>query len=90
MPYCSFKVKSPGVLPIPGQLNALDEGLNTFTALVPDVEAFKAELRAMGVEVLEVFNLDEHEPYKPSLDLLPEEAADLEQHLRILGTGKPV
>ncbi len=90
MPYCSFKVRSPGVLPIPGQLNALDEGINVFTALVPDVEAFKADLRVMGVEVLEVFNLDEKEPYHPELDLLPEETEALAEQMRILGTGKPV
>lgn len=62
MPFCSFKVRSPRVCPVPGQRIALDQGINVFNAEVPDLEAFKSTLIAAGIEVLEVYRLDDHEP----------------------------
>jgi hypothetical protein len=70
MPFCSFKVRSPGVLGIPGYLIGLDTGINVFNAEVPDLEAFRQELSDLGVQVLEVNRLDEHEPIQPDIRLL--------------------
>jgi hypothetical protein len=76
--FCSFKVRSPDVLAIPGQMNTLDTGINVFSAEVPDLDAFRGSLEALGIEVLEVHRLDDLEPVTPEMSLLPGEANMLE------------
>jgi hypothetical protein len=94
--FCSFKVRSPDVLPIPGQTNILDTGINVFSAEVPDVDVFKAELQALGVEVLEVHHLNVTERVTLKDLLLPGEekllteaelAGKLSDGLLALGSG---
>jgi len=82
MAYYSFIVKSPGPLGMTNPLVALDEGINTFTALlegpedVPVLEDFLKRLRNEGVEILQTNRLDQHEPGSPEDLLLPHEPRD--------------
>jgi len=72
--YYSFVVRSERDVPIKEHLLVIGEGLDTFNATVPDLDAFMARLKAEGVTVLEVHQLDGLEPipapkYLPGDDL---------------------
>jgi len=51
----------------------LDRGVNTFTAVVDDLDDFLARLRAEGVEVKAINQLDGLKPVPPESLLLPGE-----------------
>lgn len=94
--YYSFRVKSPDVMNVPGQATLLDVGINVFTAEIPDLDAFKEALQALGIELLEVNHLNATEtvtirdlllPGEESLLTEAELAGKLSEGLLALGSG---
>ena len=62
MAYYSFVVIAPQPLGIPSPTVLLDKGVNTFAAVVDNLEEFLKNLEDEGVVVKQVNRLDDHEP----------------------------
>jgi hypothetical protein len=73
MGYFSFTVIAQNPVGIESPLVMLDRGVNTFTAVVDDLDAFLARLKTEDVEVKQVNQLDGLEPVPPESLLLPGE-----------------
>lgn len=71
--FYSFVVNAKTPVGIERPMVLLDEGVQVFTAVVEDLDAFKQRLKDEGVEVRQVNRLDEHEAIEPyaSLDGTP-------------------
>ncbi len=70
MGFYSFVVHSPGEIVLAKQEKILERGMNAFNALVDDVDTFVQQLKDNGAKVLQVYQLDEHEPTQPKGVLL--------------------
>jgi len=71
--YFSFTAIAQNPVAIESPLVMLDRGVNTFTAVVDDLDDFLARLRAEGVEVKAINQLDGLKPVPPESLLLPGE-----------------
>lgn len=77
MGYFSFTVIAQNPVGIESPLVMLDRGVNTFTAVVGDLDEFLARLKSEGVEVKQVNQLDGLKPVPPESLLLPGEDTNL-------------
>lgn len=60
--FYSFVVRSTREVPIPEHLLVIGEGIDTFNAIVENLEVFRERLRLEGVQILQVHQLDEVDP----------------------------
>lgn len=77
MAYYSFVAFAKHPVTIPDPLVMLGEGINTFTAMTEDLEWLVKALRAEGVEIKQVNQLDGLKPVPIDSLLLPGEGPEV-------------
>jgi len=77
MAYYSFVAFAKHPVTIPDPLVMLGEGINTFTAMTEDLEWLLGALRAEGVEIKQVNQLDGLKPVPVDSLLLPGEGPEV-------------
>lgn len=70
--FYSFRVYSPHEIMIPANFVSLDEGMNTFNCHVDDIDSFVSALKAEGVRIDQMNQLDAPDPDPGEPSRLPE------------------